>query len=152
VPADGREIDQEIQRIRARIAELEAERMQFEVELNRLVPQRAAPAQIDDRPILDGNSLPVTQASSITDKVTLFRRLFAGRIDVFPVRWENRKTAKSGYAPACSNEWVRGICGKPRVKCSECPHQAFIPVSDNMITRHLRGGDGFWRCLSAARG
>jgi hypothetical protein len=36
--------------------------------------------------------------------------------------WENRKTAKSGYAPACANEWVRGICGKPQVKCGECPY------------------------------
>jgi hypothetical protein len=38
----------------------------------------------------------------------LFRRLFAGRSDVFPVRWENRHTGKSGYAPACADEWVRG--------------------------------------------
>ncbi|WP_409372357.1 TOTE conflict system archaeo-eukaryotic primase domain-containing protein, partial [Pseudodonghicola xiamenensis] len=41
----------------------------------------------------------------------LFRRLFAGRPDVFPVRWENRKTGRSGYSPACANEWVKGICG-----------------------------------------
>ena len=74
--------------------------------------------------------------------MALFRRLFAGRPDVFPVRWENRKTAKSGYAPACCNEWVRGICGKPQVKCGECPHQAFIPVTDDIIEKHLRGGDG----------
>ena len=34
----------------------------------------------------------------------------------------------------------RGVCGKPQVKCGECPHQAFIPVSDSVIERHLRGG------------
>ncbi|MPZ30448.1 MAG: DEAD/DEAH box helicase [Rhodospirillales bacterium] len=84
----------------------------------------------------------MTASSSTTEKVAQFRRLFAGRSDVFPLRWENRKTAKSGYAPACANEWVRGICGKPQVKCGECPHQAFIPVSDAVIERHLRGGDG----------
>ena len=84
----------------------------------------------------------VTTASSAAEKIALFRRLFTGRADVFPVRWENRKTAKSGYAPACANEWVRGICGKPQVKCGECPHQAFIPVTDDIIEKHLRGGDG----------
>ncbi len=35
-----------------------------------------------------------------------------------------------GYAPACANEWVSGVCEKPRVKCGECPNQAFLPVED----------------------
>ena len=72
----------------------------------------------------------------------LFRRLFAGRPDVFPVRWENRKTGRSGYSPACANEWVKGICGKPKVKCGECPNQKFIPPNEGVIVRHLRGDDG----------
>ena len=38
------------------------------------------------------------------DKVRLFRDLFRGREDVFAVRWENRSD-KSGYSPACANEW-----------------------------------------------
>jgi superfamily II DNA or RNA helicase len=84
----------------------------------------------------------LTTASSSADKIALFRHLFAGRHDVFPVRWENRKTAKSGYAPACAKEWVSGICGKPHVKCGECPHQAFIAVTDDIIEKHLRGGNG----------
>ncbi len=82
----------------------------------------------------------VTNASPAAEKVALFRRLFAGRADVFPVRWDNRNAGRSGYAPACANEWVRGTCGKPQVKCRECPHQAFIPVSDEVVERHLRGG------------
>jgi hypothetical protein len=57
------------------------------------------------------------------------------------VRWENRNTGKSGYAPACANEWVRGVCGKPQVKCGECPNQAFIALSDNVIASNLRGAD-----------
>jgi len=73
--------------------------------------------------------------------VALFRRLFVGRPDIVPVRWENRKTGRSGYAPACANEWAKGICGKPQVKCGECPHQAFIPASDEIIEKHLRGSD-----------
>ena len=43
-------------------------------------------------------------------KVALFRSLFRGREDVYARRFENPKTGKSGYAPACANEWVRGIC------------------------------------------
>jgi hypothetical protein len=54
-----------------------------------------------------------TNASPATDKIALFRRLFGGRTDVFPARWDNPKTGRSGYAPACANEWVRGVCGKP---------------------------------------
>jgi hypothetical protein len=57
----------------------------------------------------------VTASSAGSEKVALFRRLFAGRLDVVPVRWENVKTGRSGYAPACANEWVKGICGKPQV-------------------------------------
>ena len=81
----------------------------------------------------------VTNQSPSSVKVALFRSLFTGRSDVFPVRWENRNSGRAGYSPACSNEWARGICAKPKVKCGECPHQAFIPVSDEIITRHLRG-------------
>ena len=85
---------------------------------------------------------PVTNASPSHEKVDLFRRLFAGRPDVFPMRWDNRKTGRSGYSPACANEWVRGICGKPKVKCGECPHQKFIPPDEGVMEKHLRGDDG----------
>jgi superfamily II DNA or RNA helicase len=73
------------------------------------------------------------------EKVALFRSLFRGRTDVFPRRWENAKTGRKGYAPACSNEWIRGVCEKPRVKCGECPHQAFIAIGDREVLDHLQG-------------
>ena len=69
---------------------------------------------------------PITRLSSPAAKLALFRRLFVGRGDVFPVRWENRKTGRSGYAPACANEWRSGICKKmdtPPVKCSDCSNR-----------------------------
>jgi superfamily II DNA or RNA helicase len=84
---------------------------------------------------------PVTATSPTAAKVALFRQLFAGRLDLFPVRWENSRTGKAGYAPACAHEWVKGVCGKPEIKCGACPNQAFIPVSDDIIERHLRGVD-----------
>jgi len=76
---------------------------------------------------------------STGDKVTLFRRLFRGRTDVYPLRWESKTSGRSGYAPACANEWRAGVCEKPRIKCSECPNRAFLPLSDAVIYGHLAG-------------
>ncbi|MDO8837131.1 MAG: hypothetical protein Q7V01_16125 [Vicinamibacterales bacterium] len=59
-------------------------------------------------------SMGVAQSSSAHAKVALFRSLFRGREDVYPRRFESRKTGKSGYMPACAHEWVRGVCDKPR--------------------------------------
>ena len=81
------------------------------------------------------------QTSSPEAKIALFRSLFRGRDDVYPRRFESRKTGKSGYAPACANEWVRGICEKPRIKCAECPNRRFLPVTDDVIRWHLSGRD-----------
>ena len=124
----------DIDSICARLAELEAERSALNEQLGRLQAQRA-------QTMVSGGVSSITANSTAAKKIALFRRLFAGRSEVFPVRWENRNTGKSGYAPACANEWVRGVCGKPQVKCGECPNQAFISLSDNVIASHLRGAD-----------
>jgi superfamily II DNA or RNA helicase len=86
-------------------------------------------------------ALAVDRRSSPSDKVKLFRSLFRGREDVYPVRFESRKTGRAGYSPACANEWVRGVCEKPRIKCSDCPHQRWLPVTDETVTWHLSGKD-----------
>ena len=83
----------------------------------------------------------IDRTSSSQAKIALFRSLFRGREDVYPRRFESRKTGKSGYAPACANEWVRGICEKPRIKCAECPNRRFLPVTDDVIRWHLSGCD-----------
>ena len=84
----------------------------------------------------------VGQQSAPAAKIALFRSLFRGREDVYPRRFESRRTGKSGYAPACANEWVRGICEKPRIKCAECGHRRFLPFTDDVIRWHLSGVDG----------
>ncbi|ELP3974514.1 DEAD/DEAH box helicase family protein [Escherichia coli] len=76
---------------------------------------------------------------STDEKVALFRRLFRGRDDVWALRWESKTSGKSGYSPACANEWQLGICGKPRIKCGDCVHRQLIPVSDLVIYQHLAG-------------
>jgi len=90
---------------------------------------------------MDLISRSVDQKSSSQAKIVLFRSLFRGREDVYPRRFESRKTGRSGYAPACANEWVRGVCEKPRIKCAECPNRRFLPVTDDVIRWHLSGCD-----------
>lgn len=125
--------------MRRRLADLDAERARLAHELETLKQKLRSDSRPSERPFLADAA--VTNNSSSTEKIELFRRLFAGRPDVFPVRWDNRKTGRSGYSPACSNEWAKGICGKPKVKCGECPHQAFISPSEDIIEKHLRGGN-----------
>ena len=74
------------------------------------------------------------------EKVTLFRSLFRGREDVFPIRFVSKKTGKPGYAPACSNKWEPGLCAlKTGGKCGDCANQAFIPFDDAAVVGHLTG-------------
>ena len=80
--------------------------------------------------------------SSADSKIALFRSLFRGREDVYPRRFESLRTGKSGYAPACANEWRPGVCEKPRIKCAVCPNRQFLPVTDDVVRWHLTGADG----------
>jgi superfamily II DNA or RNA helicase len=93
------------------------------------VPWRAAGAA----------AVPVGNVPLRTDeKVLLFRRLFRGRTDVYPVRWES-KAGKTGYSPACANEWRAGVCEKPRIRCADCGHRELMPLIDQTIYDHLVG-------------
>lgn len=83
----------------------------------------------------------INQYSSVTEKIALFKSLFRGRSDIFPKRFQNRKTQKSGYAPVCLNEWVRDVCQKPKIKCLDCKNKQFVPISDKIIFWHLQGYD-----------
>lgn len=83
----------------------------------------------------------VTNHSEPAEKIALFRSLFQGRTDVYPRRFESRKTGRSGYQPACGNEWVRGVCDKPKIKCTDCPNRRLLPVTDDVIRWHLSGRD-----------
>jgi superfamily II DNA or RNA helicase len=76
---------------------------------------------------------------STQQKVTLFGRLFRGRTDVFPIRWEGKSSGKSGYSPACANEWKAGVCDKPRIKCGDCGNRELIPLSNLVLFDHLVG-------------
>src|SRR6202158_1977769 len=133
--------DIRITELMARLTALERERATIVAEIETL--QSAASEQTAAIKVISSEKAGdlVDRNSTIESKIALFRQLFRGRSDVFPIRWENRKTGRSGYAPACANEWQRGVCEKPKVKCSACPNQAFLAVDDLSMERHLRGTD-----------
>ncbi|MEE9354415.1 MAG: restriction endonuclease subunit R, partial [Methylococcaceae bacterium] len=119
-----------IESLENKIQALDTERASLVQELNQL------------KKLSHNNSLaPVTQYSPSTDKIQLFKSLFRGREDLYPKRWENIKTGKSGYSPVCGNEWKAGLCDKPRIKCSVCTNRSFLPVTDQVIQNHLSGVD-----------
>jgi hypothetical protein len=43
----------------------------------------------------------VNNSSDTTAKIKRFMSLFKGRTDVHAMRWENKKSGKSGYSPVC---------------------------------------------------
>ena len=89
----------------------------------------------------EGEAQPVrtvTQEASTEAKIALFREVFRGRRDLYALRWET-KSGRSGYSLACSNEWRRPRCRKPRVKCGECANARFPAVTDEVIRDHLSG-------------
>jgi superfamily II DNA or RNA helicase len=131
----GDDLDAELVAAEARLRRLDAARAEVADKIESIRRARAARVVSAAVPVAGSNS-----AMNSAEKVRLFRSLFQGREDVFPRLWENARDGRRGYAPACAVEWVRGVCEKPRVKCGECPHQAFLPVTDVVVERHLRGG------------
>lgn len=95
------------------------------------------PAPTEAAPI--AKAAPANGPSSTQEKVALFRRLFRGRDDVYALRWQSNSNGRSGYAPACANEWRPGICEKPRISCRDCNHRELLPLSDAAIYGHLAG-------------
>jgi len=73
------------------------------------------------------------------DKIALFRSIFRGREDVYALRFETKRTGRSGYSPACRNEWVRGVCRKPQIRCGGCDRRELLPLTDDIIRAHLIG-------------
>lgn len=136
------DLKQRLGELELALKELERERESLieRLKLLRASEPTITPTAEEPKPLLGepvSLSVPVTPA----EKVDLFLKLFRCRESVFPKLWES-KAGKKGYSPACNNEWVPGICGKPpkgKVKCSECPNQAFPPLDAASVDRHLRG-------------
>jgi superfamily II DNA or RNA helicase len=73
------------------------------------------------------SSLRLDSGAAASDKVALIRDLFRSREAVYALRWENARTARSGYAPATAGGWKRS------------GPTTYLPLTDEAIERHLRG-------------
>ncbi len=123
----------------ALLATLEA---QQDESSHRLTALRAELAALDAEPeihVRPPRAIEAPIPRTPADKIRLFRSLFRGREDIFPTRFVSAKTGKSGYAPACRNKFVRGVCELPKVRCGDCPNQAFTPFDDAAVVGHLTG-------------
>jgi hypothetical protein len=130
MPVNG-EFDAAIASMEVRLRELDSERDAVARELEELRTRRE-----------QGTSGTASEANASWTpqrKLSLFAGLFRGREDVFPRRWEKPAKGRSGWAPCCDNEWKAGVCGKPRVKCGQCPNQAFRAPAQSELLAHLQG-------------
>ena len=83
--------------LRRRLAELTAEVLKTEDELGAV--------ESEEQLKLSATTAPVARVPRTPEeKVALFLELFGTRRSVYPKRWENEKTGKSGYSPACARQ------------------------------------------------
>ena len=153
-------LEQEIADLEQRLHALDSERAILTQALATLRQQRQEQIESFAQRVAEAT---VTHQSSRQDKIKLFRDLFKGREDVYPKRFESSKTGKKGYSPVCVNdkfawwanlhaeaahrargrdapsEWHPTLCHKPRIKCGDCQYRAYLPVTDAVITNHLKG-------------
>lgn len=138
-------LEDQIARVEARLAVLEHERGHLSRKLNDLCQQLRSETGVQDRADRQAPaSIPQYPVPTTPDeKIALFMDRFQGRRDVYPKLWINRSKGRKGYSPACGNEWARGLCAKldtkPKVKCGDCQHQAFLPVTKQVVRDHLQG-------------
>jgi len=146
VTADDRK---ELERVRHQLQEVTAERDKLLAENHRLHHEFGSPQKSNsaNRSILvSATSSPSATGSAainnefpLSEKVRFFRSLFRGWEDVFARLWWSRKSQRVGYSPVCRHEWNPVYCGKPRVKCGNCPNQEYISITDEIIQDHLEG-------------
>lgn len=124
--------------IESRLKALELEKTELLQKL-RALQATNTPLIVTKQSEMIGKPTRAEKPVSPEEKISLFLELFCARESVFPRLWENSVKQSKGYAPACANEWKAGICGKPRVKCSECENRAFLALDETAARNHLLG-------------
>ena len=114
----------EVERLRAENAELRR-RLDRYIQVEPQIHSAKAIPNIPSR----ASGLPLTIGSPSADKIALFRNLFRGRGDVYPVYWISERTGKKGYSPAVEDPWSSGK-GTPK---------QYLPLTDEVIHLHLVG-------------
>jgi len=135
------EIDRLLAETEGELAKLNIRRAELLTQIAALQQEKAAFLQTLGAPLQPAGLPLVTSQSSQEAKIAFFRNLFRGREDVYPRRFESLKTGKKGYQPVCRNEWVSGICEKPKIRCDDCAHRQLVPMTDDVVRNHLLGMD-----------
>ncbi|MPZ96173.1 MAG: helicase [Propionibacteriales bacterium] len=73
---------------------------------------------------------PVDVGSSPAAKIAFYLQLFAARTDVYAVRWENRRSGRSGWLPAVAGGWRKG---------RSAGEQRYLPLTQEVLAAHLTG-------------
>jgi superfamily II DNA or RNA helicase len=133
-------INEQIKAAEQELAALDAKRVALQERIKQLQSLKQSIAD-EQLPFNRQSQLNVTNDSTDEQKITLFRSLFRGREDVYPRRFESKRTGKSGYQPVCRKEWIRPFCQKPKIKCGDCENRDFTPLSDDAIRYHFIGVD-----------
>jgi len=134
-------------RLEARLAELAAARAENEklaaenARLRGLLGLDTRPSAQEASPFAAAGSAPqlfgdeptvrVDAGSPPEARLALYRSLFAGRSDVYAIRWENPHTGQAGWSPAVRGGWA----GTSR---SSRPRE-YLPLTDEVIAQHLVG-------------
>ncbi|MFH1846774.1 MAG: DEAD/DEAH box helicase family protein, partial [Candidatus Omnitrophota bacterium] len=134
---------EKINEFKEKISEIEKQISLLSVQKENLIKELSSLSQESNIQPFNASSdsvgQPVALQFSIAEKIKLFHDFFHGRNDVYARLWKSKKTGKVGYSPVCRNEWIRGICKKPQLKCSECPNRELVSIDGNVIYNHLVG-------------
>lgn len=125
----------QLEEVRRECARLRAENAQFRQLLGSQSHRKTSTNDVSSvvcRPERPTEPL-VTEQSSVEERIALFRNLFRGREDVYPIWWSNQRTGAKGYAPAVKGGWVRRSSGVPLVPTD------YLPLTDDVFREHLSG-------------
>ena len=95
-----------------------------------------------EHPVREEDARDTVMPVQITEAhAALLYSVFKGRKDVYSKRGV-RKDGGSTYFTQCDNFWKAGICPKQaglKVKCMECSHRRWTPLSKRALMNHLIG-------------
>lgn len=115
--------------VAAELSRLRAENARL-LRLLELTPQQAALPRPAQAGFFEAPPGPVHGGSAPEEKVAFFGALFAARTDVYAVRYDNRRTGKSGWGPATRGGFRKGVPPAER---------DYLPLTAEVLAAHLTG-------------
>jgi hypothetical protein len=115
--------------VAAELARLRAENARL-LRLLELTPRQAAPPGPAEAGFFEAPPGPVHANSPPGEKVAFFGALFGARADVYAIRYDNRRTGRTGWVPAMRDGFREGV-----------PHaeRDYLPLTTEVLASHLSG-------------